>query len=371
MSYYERGEIPPIGQVRAKPPKIDEFNTPSMPKPIMLEGWAGGEAVLPDQQTMRYRGKTPHVPGLSPPQNTPSAMQQFYNEQLGEPYVDPNAVFKKEDFQKPVLRIQPRPGAIDHPLIGGKLTVFVLCFGPHAELAVTCVNSILNTLPEECLDLRVGLNAVEPATRTYFEALRKTGVAVKLYDSLDITRKYPRMRQMFHDPANPITTKYVVWFDDDAKVVDTSMWSQLCDTIVANHPQGSRLYGAPFMHDVQMFAKGDHDPMRWFRQAPWYRGRGMKVRGRGQEAPNGSIIDFAAGWFWALATETIKAAQIPDMRLNHNGGDATIGEQVHQAGFKVKAFNHRKELVWCPTKENGGRRGYSEPFPWANPGAKA
>ena len=76
------------------------------------------------------------------------------------------------------------------------------------------------------------------------------------------------------------------------------------------------------------------------------------------------MIDFAVGWCWAIATEAIRAANIPDVRLGHNGGDITIGEQMHQAGLGIQSWNKAKSLIACPSRENGGRRGYSEKFPW-------
>ena len=99
----------------------------------------------------------------------------------------------------------------------------------------------------------------------------------------------------------------------------------------------------------------------------------MPLRTRGSErlAPNGSIVDFAVGWFWALDTVLMQTANIPDKRLNHNGGDITIGAQVHQAGYKIQQFNKGKSLISTPKKTEGGRRvgGYEESFPWANPGS--
>jgi len=39
---------------------------------------------------------------------------------------------------------------------------------------------------------------------------------------------------------------------------------------------------------------------------------------------------------------------------------------MHQAGFGIKQWNMGKALVACPSKVDGGRRGYSEKFPWAS-----
>jgi hypothetical protein len=89
----------------------------------------------------------------------------------------------------------------------------------------------------------------------------------------------------------------------------------------------------------------------------------MHTANGNRTAPNGSQIVFATGGFWALAVETHPGkADVPDPRLNHNGGDITIGEQVNQAGGKVKDFSRGKTPVcWS----DAARRGFREPFPWA------
>jgi hypothetical protein len=117
-------------------------------------------------------------------------------------------------------------------------------------------------------------------------------------------------------------------------------------------------------HDLRAMSSDIHRPDLWFRNADWFRNVQLRLPNKQMLATNGSCIDFAVGYFWALSTETMRQANIPDVRLNHNGGDITIGAQVHQVGGRIKDFNAGKKHVWCPTKEKGGRRGYSETFPW-------
>jgi len=67
-----------------------------------------------------------------------------------------------------------------------------------------------------------------------------------------------------------------------------------------------------------------------------------------------------------MATQMIAAADIPDARLVHNGGDITCGEAVRQAGGKLQFFNVDKEYVWCPSAQDGGH----EERPCLFPGAR-
>jgi hypothetical protein len=211
------------------------------------------------------------------------------------------------------------------------------------------------------LDIRVICHEVCEETRQFLKTLPIT----KIYDHKQNRGKYKSMREAFNDPDCPINSNYVLWFDDDTKIVRPDWLDQLSKTITANHPKGNRMFGWKYSHDVKMFSKDGNDPTAWFKAAKWWKGRHMKLRGRKLEAPNGTVIEFAVGWHWAIATEAIRLCDIPDRRLNHNGGDCTIGEQIHQGNFKIASYNTNKQFVWCPKKEDGGRRGYSEPFPWS------
>lgn len=261
-----------------------------------------------------------------------------------------------------VGQIQRQLPLMDNPIIGGKITICVLCYGPHPQLAKTCLSSILATIPPERLDLRIGLNEVHPDTFAYVKTLPVT----KIYANSLNRYKYPVMRDMFWDEQRPITTNYVVWFDDDTWVVNPNWINDLCQTIIDNHPKNYRMFGSLLYHDLTMYAKNGNDPSTWFKTADWYRERSFRMRGSQKEQANGSVIDFATGWCWAIATEAIRKANIPDVRLGHNGGDIACGEAMHQAGFGIKQWNMGKSLVACPSKVNGGRRGYSEKFPWAS-----
>lgn len=243
------------------------------------------------------------------------------------------------------------PTGLQHPLMGGKITIFALCYGDYLQLHRRCLDSILQTVPTEQLDLRVATNAVGEATLNYLATLPIT----KTYIHYENQKKYPVMREMFHDPQHPITTRYLCWFDDDSYVVSSQWLARLSEAIVNNHNQGARLYGIKFTHSLQTKQQAD-----WFKQAPWFRHKNWQLS-NGAAVSNGNHVPFVSGGFWALASECVKSCQIPDVRLNHNGGDITIGAQVYQAGYKIKDFNRGKVFVFS---SGAPRRGYEETFPW-------
>lgn len=328
MSYYEDGTLPPIGRPNPK------FVEPEVPSIAQL-------SEPPASPTLALIAETLQAKRSSPP--APVEMPQH----LAAP---------DRDF-----------AILDHPYLGGKVTVCVLCYGDYVDLAKRCIGGILDSVPAERLDLRVATNQVCAATAAYLQSLGKQMKITKLYVDDGARRKYQAMRAMFHDRDCPITTKYVVWFDDDSYPLDKKWLVRLGQTIIDNHNQGARLYGIKYVHDLAMYAKNGHNPKKWFEAASWWKGRDLRFRGRETTGPNASCLLFVAGWHWAVATEAIYACQIPDERLNHNGGDALIGEQVHQGGFTCKMYNEGKRYVYTPPKERGGRRGFSEPFPWSGP----
>ena len=355
MDYYDKKVLPPIGEPKKaypdknavqkeEAPKIEVPSKPSGPPPI----------VIPDVEVRRGPLSDPlrvvRDPSVDNVEQKPQ--QKMHPRETGTTPAEPTPTV-------------PSIKNIDNPIIGGKYTVFVLCYGDHFEVAKRCLDSIMQYIPAQHMDLRVGCNAACNSTLQYLKTLPIT----KTYIHTENAKKYPVMREMFWDPRCPVNTRYMLWFDDDAYIKDPTMLQRLTNTIIDGHNNGERMYGAKMFHDISSYNKNGHRPQDWFNKAEWYNGRHMRLRNNQTEAPNGSVIDFAVGWFWALNTEAMRQANIPDTRLNHNGGDITIGAQVHQAGFSIRQFNKGKVLVGTPKKEEGGRRvgGYEESFPWVDP----
>lgn len=285
-------------------------------------------------QARPHKRETHVIPGMARRQASPPPTPQVMNH--------PNA---------DILEV------LDHPLIGGKLTVCVLLYGEeHHALHRRCLTSIVTTVPPSRMDLRVACNQVGLETSNFLNSLPIT----KRYEDYKNRRKYPAMRQMFWDESCPITTPFVVWFDDDSFVLNEQWLAILGQTIVTQRPTDKvGMYGSKMYHPLQANPNG-RDAGQWFKNAKWYRGKNFQDK-RGREAPNGDKIHFAVGGFWCISLEAMKACDIPDTRLNHNGGDITVGEQIHQGGYKVKQFNENKQYI----KTSGApRRGFKEKFPF-------
>lgn len=343
MQYYEEGKLPPIGQPKGT------YRPGTEEKPVSVE---------PDTTTSEVKAEAATnvqvSSGLSLPlpQDVPRLLTNPMPPEL-----------KKLPGESRHFQL------LDHPILDGKVTICVLTWGDNRPLIERCLGKIMETVPANRRDIRVALNQPSKASLDFVQGFDRDEIT-KIYLDQGTRRKYPAMREMFYDSTCPITTKYVVWFDDDSFPVDKLWLPKLAEVIIPNHKAGARLFGIKMYHDLTVYAKNGHRPEQWFKQAPWWRGVDLRLRGREQLGTNGSCIDFAVGWFWACEYNAIVQCHIPDVRLGHNGGDAAIGAQIHQGGYRIKMFNEGKKYVFTPPKDKGGRRGYSEPFPWADPESK-
>lgn len=310
-------------------------------------------------------GPRPECMEMIEPERVVEAVLSYGTPRGGPPPEFSPAFAAREPRPRPEAARPARPAkspraAADAAAVGGKFTACVLCHGDYPDLARRCVGSILRHSARGQVDLRVALNQCCAETKDYVFSLGDR--VTKVYADDGDRRKYPAMREMFHDPDCPVTTGYVLWFDDDSHVVDPNWLTLLSRCIVENHPRGARLYGVKYYHDLAKLAKSSaKNPVQWFRAARWWRGRHLFLGYTGKTAANGSVIEFASGGFVAIGMDAVRAAGIPDERLNHNGGDITLGAMVHQAGYRMQDFCRGKTPV-CYSDH--ARRGYQERFPW-------
>lgn len=296
MSYYKQGILPPIG-----------------PEPVIT--YPAGPPLPPPEQLY-----VPAAP-VAPPPPAP-------------------AVRDEELF--------------DHPAVGGKFTVFWLGYGDYFDLHRRGLDALLRTLPEGRAEVRLGSNALGDRSQELVRGLLKEGRVAAHYEHRANDKKYPVMREMFHDAGRPVATPWLLWLDDDTLVDRNPRWlALLAESIIAHAPKGCAAFGPRRYYSLKA---GQRD---WIKRASWYRGRPFQDA-RGREAPNGSCVHFTSGSFWALSVEAMKKCDIPDVRLAHNGGDVIQGEQLHQHGYLIKDFSGRKEIVhWSSVP----RRGLSEKHP--------
>lgn len=240
-----------------------------------------------------------------------------------------------------VERPAAAPSALDHPALGGRITLCVLLYGDFHELHRRCLDNILRTTPRERVELRVGCNSVCGDTLRYLEELRQSGDIFHVDMSDDNRGKYPVMRAMFRTP--PLTTKWLIWFDDDTICDRRDDWLELlAQAVVARQANNCRVLGPLYRYRLS------GSWQRWLAQAPWYRHKPWDVL-HGQ-----TFVQFPTGSCWAAECETVLACDIPDARLGHNKGDVTIGCQFHQHGHRIWSFTQQKDVInWSAVPRRG------------------
>jgi ADP-heptose:LPS heptosyltransferase len=318
MSYSKDGTLPPIGD---KPDKL----------------------VLPDDQPAPAKSPS-RIDLFAPP-------EQIIKRRL-LPRIDPvpkvvNQFEGQRDQPKHVAGGDP----FDHPLIGGKATICLLMYGDYPDMHKSCLGSILASTAPNRREIRVVTNQLCLDTRAWLDMLKGEDKLHTLIHNDDNRKKYPAMRQLFHDPENPITTNWIIWFDDDSIANRDPQWYRnLMIKIVNEYPRRGRMVG-----DLRFFTLHPAQ-IEWAKTRSWWHGRSLQTKKK-MEAPNGNNIFFAAGGFWALETAAMREAQIPDPDIGHNGGDYIVGLQLWQQGYRTAAWNTKKSHVYTSSV---GRRGLSE-----------
>lgn len=209
------------------------------------------------------------------------------------------------------------------------VTVCALTYGDHYELAHRCLQSILQACPElGAGGLRVGLNDVGDHTAEYIDGLvqHKLLSPANVYRSAVNIHKYPMMRRMFYDEKNPITTPYVMWFDDDSFIVSDMIGKQpsfLERAVTALEQTGSAVVMAGSAYVIP-WAQGQRE---WVQDQPWYRGR---------ELPQKPA--FCTGGWWLAKMAALRSLNYPWPELDHRGGDVMLGQALYQQEWRFLAY---------------------------------
>lgn len=236
------------------------------------------------------------------------------------------------------------PGELRFNHLKFPITVCVVAFGDHSELAIRCLDSVYKNLHPGLFRLRLGMNEPTDKARDRILAyLQEKNNVDRVYAATPQIYKYPMMRRMFHDAENPITTDWVLWLDDDSHIVDpnfiVSLGSKVDETYLRQDekaPRGNHCFGKVYyfhFRGKQIAATRKDGKKGWVEEASWYTGRPYLVDTT--KRPPMPKSDFCTGGYWLASMEAIRACDWPDPRLKHRGGDIMFGAAVHQQGFGV------------------------------------
>lgn len=233
------------------------------------------------------------------------------------------------------------------------VTIGVLLYGQHADLAKRCLRSIVGLVESAPgpVDIRVGLNEISDATRHEAgQALKqlttvRPDIAVRTYEPHRNVGKYPLMRRMLYDLEKPCGPLFM-WFDDDSYVQasagDPRWWRLFADRLESAVVIGS-------IYKIQVRER----QRQWVQDQPWC----TKTTSR--------IVQFCTGGWWGAQTQFLRRYNYPFPELYHNGGDYLLGELCYQQAAKIAAFR----VGVCINADERGReskavrRGMTSPHP--------
>lgn len=283
--------------------------------------------------------------------------------------ITPEHVMKAVDFYyssnllPPIKNDRPLPPAVklpaqaaittkedpfDSPAVGGRLTICMTMYGgeEHFELQHRSLTSILQTIPRNRRQIRIGTNALNDRTMTWLKQLEAAGDIQVLVVNNENKFKYPLMRELFNHEA-PLD-QWVVWFDDDSIADINPRWGyDLCNALAAV-PANCACLGK-IMH-----SKLNPVQQAYYATRPWWKGKMLRLQTQ-VESENGNSVFFPVGGWWVMRTSVIRELDIPDPMLQNNGGDICIGEMLHQNGYAIAQVTDIVRISTHP------RRGASQP----------
>lgn len=218
----------------------------------------------------------------------------------------------------------------------------VLLYGDYPELARRVLGSIRDSRPPASLvaDLRIGLNAVSPATEQVVRELcacQLRHLPCHVYRPPANAGKYPLMRRMFYDPKCPLADR-VMWFDDDSHLepsCDAAWWQTI------SRRSRSVIGAGGVLGKVYTILQRGNQHLG-IRQQPWYAGKPVGPRHR---------FRFATGGWWVAETAFLHRWDYPFPDLFHNGGDSILGELVRQQSAQLLDYHAGVRI------NVGGRKG--------------
>lgn len=196
-----------------------------------------------------------------------------------------------------------------------KFTVCVLLYGDYPDLARRCLEPVFELCGSGRVDLRIGMNEVSQQTSEYVANSAPSDAEVISANPQIL--KYPMMRRLFYD--KPVSTEYVMWFDDDSYVKDANLSDWL--DAVENAMTTCDMLGSVYTIGYTPSQK------QWCSKQPWYAGKTIPDRPQ-----------FATGGWWCIKTQVLNKFGWPIPELQHCGGDVALGVLLHQQGLRLKHF---------------------------------
>lgn len=219
-----------------------------------------------------------------------------------------------------------------------RFTVCALFYGDFPKLCRRLLDSLYREAWLEQIEVRIGCNACSLETmeviRGYtgnwvgFTGPGRLLASERTWWSEVNIHKYPMMRRMFYD--RPVTTPYVMWFDDDSWIKPSApdtFFKDIADFMENPAPDDGR---RPDMIGSIWQMRFGGNQYLWIQDQPWYTGKPVSKH---------QIANFATGGWWTVRYSLLEQWNWPDPQVDHNGGDAMLGELIRQQGYKIRNYD--------------------------------
>lgn len=199
------------------------------------------------------------------------------------------------------------------------VTAVVLLHGDYPDLAAQLLDGFRRAAWAARVELRICCNAVSSKTAELVSQFQQEcPLVTRRVESPANVMKYPMMRSVFHD--EPLTSKFVMWFDDDSRILPgvTDSWLDQVVSAMGRAEMIGALYHSPTLPS---------DVVAFYRRQPWFTGK-----------PFGRTIPFITGGWWTIHTRLIQQYDWPPPDMLHSGGDVALGMVALQQGWRLGKF---------------------------------
>jgi ADP-heptose:LPS heptosyltransferase len=325
---------------------------------------------------MFRRGTWPPEGGIPPIRTSPWCAECQTNHAIFTPCTRMTPVFMDEKSKvcttcgghHPPTLICPRPMPVINSGVNkvnfsmGKITICACLYGGAGEnlqfvgkndQGVQFVNlhkrflgGLLATVPHDRMELRLATNDVGEDTIGLLEDIKKK-VPTIIYGPNINKLKYPRLREMFYDASNPISTEWVLVVDDDV-IFHRADWLEKLESLMeVGIPKGAKVFGEHYVYYLRP------ENLKWHQSRPWWRGRTPFMRGPLAQ------VNFVCGGWWLARLADLKELDWPDPALRGNGGDVALGSAMYQREWKLMGC---RDIIDC---HNTPSRGINHEHPKA------
>lgn len=204
---------------------------------------------------------------------------------------------------------------INKPAIFSEWEIAICGYGDYLHIIQRSINSILlkSTYKRK---IHVCLNSPSQSVITWCTNHLIDKNIDSLFISHDNVNKDPMMRKCI----DHITSKYMLWFDDDS-YVDNDGWDVKLDELLKNNPCDV----AGFIHSANRYGFGTYqsfvEKKSWWKKFPFEHDKNKCV--------------FPIGSCWVGNLEYLRKWDYPDRSMVKKCDDMLLGDLIHSTGGKM------------------------------------